>query len=77
MVKEGDGNTKFFHWVAYGRSRKNLIFSINIGDVIVDYQEATAGEICTFFPNLYACDGRGRPVIENLNYLLLSLDNAL
>lgn len=41
-LKEGDGNTSFFHKVANGRKRKNLISSIRVdGEEVTNFEDIT------------------------------------
>jgi hypothetical protein len=38
-LKEGDGNSKFFHQKANGRRRKNIIVRINPDEGVIEGQE--------------------------------------
>lgn len=68
---EEDGNTNFFHKVANGRKRKNLISSVRVeGEEVMDFQ-AIPNEAIHFYSSLYKKDGGRRPVVENL------FDNSL
>lgn len=55
-LKEGDGNSKFFHQLANGRKRKNLISSLVVdGEEIIDF-EGIANE-ANLFERLYRREG--------------------
>jgi hypothetical protein len=51
-LKDGDANTKFFHYHARHRKRKNFIASLVDGDVILISHEDKAAAVDEFFFNL-------------------------
>lgn len=65
-LKDGDGNTKYFHKVANDRKRKNTISSLSIqGHVEQDFGQIKDGA-SRFFSLLYKDERRDRPRIPNL-----------
>lgn len=52
-MKEGDLNTKFFHRVANGRRRKNIIFKMQIGDSVSSNVDEIKGHITNYYKNLF------------------------
>lgn len=65
-LKKGDGNTKYFHWVANGRKMKNTISSLSIqGQLVSDFCKIK-DEAIRFFLVLYKKDGGEKPRIPNL-----------
>jgi hypothetical protein len=52
-LKEGDGNSRFFHQKANGRRRKNLIVRLNQDEGIVEGQENLKRYITEFYKKLF------------------------
>lgn len=78
-LKEGDRNTKFFHKIASGRKRKNLITKLMIdGNETIDF-ETIANATTNFYESLFSQEDISRPRIENLFEAKLSsnMENSL
>lgn len=64
-LKEGDGNTKYFHRVANKRKRKNTISSLSIqGQVVYEFWKIK-DEATRYFTSLYK-KGGDKPNLPNL-----------
>jgi len=65
-IKEGDGDTNFFHKVANGKNRKNFISKLNINGEIIEDMVRIKKVAIRFFFNLYSKDRGSRPCSDNL-----------
>lgn len=65
-LKEGDGNTKYFHKVANDRKIKNTISSLYIQGQMENEFDKIKDEATRYFTSLYKNDGRDKPRILNL-----------
>jgi hypothetical protein len=50
---EGDSNTSFFHRMANGYKRKNMIFSLEHGDSVIQGDEELLTHATDFYMNLF------------------------
>lgn len=64
-LREGDGNTRYFHRIANGR-RKNQITRLMVDNEEVQSFEKIAKEVKEFFAHLYKKEDYERPIIGNL-----------
>lgn len=60
-MKEGDGNTKFFHRTANAHKRYNNIDKLLVNGETVENPEDIKKEIVTFYQNLYTEAEEWRP----------------
>lgn len=75
-IKEGDGNAKFFHRIANGRKRKNLITKLIIGGEEESNFEKISNELKSFYENLYTLEKISRPRIDNFFDACLTPEKA-
>lgn len=64
-LKEGDGNTKFFHKVANGKNLKNYIAKLVIKGEMVEDLDKIKNEAIRFYSTLYLKEEGERPFIDN------------
>ncbi|KAK3219223.1 hypothetical protein Dsin_013193 [Dipteronia sinensis] len=70
-LKEGDKNSKFFHSVANGRSRRNHIGEISFGGVKVSNPVQVRNGVVNFFKDQFSNVGWRRPKILGLEIKLI------
>ncbi|OAY73425.1 hypothetical protein ACMD2_21565 [Ananas comosus] len=68
-LKEGDGNTKFFHSVANGRKRLNYIVSIEIEGLTLHKDDQIREYFFNKFWDVFAPDGDSNPIIGDWSCL--------
>ncbi|BFG35265.1 hypothetical protein CerSpe_215390 [Prunus speciosa] len=76
-AREGDGNTKFFHKMASGFQKRNLIEKLEVEELGVIANEASIeNEIIKFFKGLYSSNGNIGWEVEGLNWCPISHQEA-
>ena len=53
LLHEGDSNTEYFHRMANGRRRKNLIISMEDGDKTIEGDDKLLQHATTYYKNLF------------------------
>ncbi|KAL6288610.1 hypothetical protein ACE6H2_006120 [Prunus campanulata] len=77
-AKEGDGNTKYFHSVASGFRKRNLIDKLEVeGLGILEEETHIEKEVINFFKNLYTSNTTVGWGIEGLNWSPISEREAV
>jgi hypothetical protein len=61
QLRDGDGNSKFFHQKPNGRRRKNLIVRLNQDEGVIEGRENLKTFITNFYRNLF-----GRSQVSNI-----------
>lgn len=74
--KECDNNSRFFHKLASGKRRRNLISKLNIHGVEVVNEDLIKDVAINFFSRLEAKDDIDRLVVDNLFTTSLDVDGA-
>ncbi|CAL8157492.1 unnamed protein product [Prunus armeniaca] len=76
-AKDGDSNTKFFHRIASGRRKRNLIQKLEVeGYGVVVSEGEIELEIINIFKNLYSSNAEARWCLEGLNWNAISAEEA-
>ena len=75
-VREGDRNTKFFHCVANSHRRVNSIDRLIMNGVLSSNLAAIADYICQFYRQLYLEDVAHRPVLDDVEFFSISVEDA-
>ncbi|XXG72211.1 hypothetical protein AAC387_Pa07g1359 [Persea americana] len=74
-LKEGDKNTRFFHWMVSSRSKINFVGRIRKCSRILESPHEVKGEVARLFETLYTDDFGARPKLEGLSFPSISLED--
>ena len=75
-VKEGDKNTKFFHRIANSHRRVNSIDRLMVDGELTSDPAVIANCISQFYRQLYFEDVAHRPVLDDVDFSSISVENA-
>ena len=76
FVKEGDNNTRFFHWVANSH-RTNYIWGIEVDGVLYEDEEEVRPKVVLFYQSLYIESDTWRPSMDGLEFASIQDDERL
>ena len=76
-IREGDGNTRFFHRIANFHRRFNSIDRLVVDGELSSDQEAIVGCISHFYRQLYAEIMAYRPLLDDVEFSCISKKDAL
>jgi hypothetical protein len=76
-LKDGDGNTKFFHGCIKARASSNKILALRVDDGWVETPSLIKAAVSSFFEKHVASTLRPRPTLDGAGFHLISeVDNA-
>ena len=75
-IKEGDKNTKFFHYIANSHRRFNSIDRLMVDGDLSSNPVAIANCISWFYRQLYFKDVAHRPVLNDVDFSSISVEDA-
>ena len=76
-IREGDRNTKFFHRIANSHKRYNSIDRLMVDGEVSSNRAAIANCISRFYRQLYCEDVAHRPILDNLDFSSISVEDAI
>ena len=71
-LRDGDANSKFFHYVLAGRRRHNSLSSIMVNREVVEGVNPVRQAVFSHFKNHFLSDRGARPSLGNLQFRKLS-----
>lgn len=75
-LNDGDKNTRFFHGIALARRRSNRICYLWDGEERLEKREDIIHHIEDFFSTLYFKEVEERPLLDNLGFNYIGVDQA-
>jgi hypothetical protein len=76
-LKNGDSNTKFFHWPANSHRRHNAIETLMVEGHLTDDKTVIQDHIVDFYKKLYSEQYQWRPRTDDLSFLSIDEDDRL
>uniref|UniRef100_A0A2N9HZL5 Reverse transcriptase domain-containing protein n=1 Tax=Fagus sylvatica TaxID=28930 RepID=A0A2N9HZL5_FAGSY len=76
-LREGDKNTRFFHLLANSHRRNNTISTLLINEDLSSEPDDIAECITRFYQNLFKKEDCRRPLLDGLDFSILSSEAAL
>ena len=67
-MKEGDNNTRFFHWVANSHRRTNHIRGIKVDGAFYEDEEEVRSKVVNFYKKLYTKSDTWLPSMDGLEF---------
>ena len=67
-MKEGDNNTRFFHWVANSHRRTNHIRGIEVDGAFYEDEEEVRSKVVNFYKKLYTESDTWLPSMDGLEF---------
>jgi exonuclease III len=75
-LKEGDKNSRFFHWVANSHRNVNTIGKLLINGISSTNQDEIRDHISQFYEQLYKENGSRRPMLDGIQFASISEEEA-